>query len=57
MDFLPIVVIVSNEFSDVALLTLYKAASLQGMNNHVFVAYAYVVGTLVLIPITFFSKG
>ncbi|RHN49863.1 putative EamA domain-containing protein [Medicago truncatula] len=56
MDFLPIVVIASNEFSDVALVILYKAATLQGMNNYVFVAYAYAVGTSVLLPITFFKR-
>jgi len=53
MDFLPIVVIASDEFSDVALVILYKAATRQGMNNYVFVAYAYAVGTFVLLPITF----
>jgi hypothetical protein len=56
MDFLPIVVIASNEFSDVALVILYKAATLQGMNNYVFVAYAYAVGTSILLPITFFNR-
>jgi len=56
MDFLPIVVIASNEFSDVALVILYKAATLQGMNNNVFVAYAYIVGTSVLLPITFLKR-
>jgi len=56
MDFLPIVVIVSYEFSEVALLTLFKAATLQGMNNHVFVAYAYAIAVSVLLPITLFKR-
>nr|KYP50525.1 Auxin-induced protein 5NG4 [Cajanus cajan] len=38
------------------LLTLFKAATLQGMNNHVFVAYAYAVATTILLPVTFFSR-
>nr|XP_004514450.1 WAT1-related protein At3g28050-like isoform X2 [Cicer arietinum] len=56
MDLLPIAVIIGNESSDMGLLTLYKAATLQGMNNHVFVAYAYAVGTFVLFPLTLFSR-
>lgn len=55
MDFLPVVVIIGNECIDMSLLTLYKAATLQGMNNHVFIAYAYAVGTFVLLPITLFT--
>ncbi|KAI5442477.1 hypothetical protein KIW84_011514 [Lathyrus oleraceus] len=56
MDFLPVVVIISFECVDMALLTLFKAATLQGMNNHVFIAYAYVVGTSVLLPVTLFTR-
>nr|AFK34659.1 unknown [Medicago truncatula] len=56
MDFLPPVVIIGNECVDMALLTLFKAATLQGMNNHVFVAYAYAVATSFLLPITFFRR-
>jgi hypothetical protein len=56
MDFLPVVVIIGNEFIDMGLLTLFKAATLQGMNNHVFIAYAYAVGTFVLLPVTLFTR-
>jgi hypothetical protein len=56
MDFLPPAVIIGSECIDMALLTLFKAATLQGMNNHVFVAYAYAISTSVLLPITFFRR-
>jgi hypothetical protein len=56
MDFLPVIVITGNEFIDMGLLTLFKAATLEGMNNHVFVAYAYAVGTSVLLPVTLFTR-
>jgi len=56
MDFLPIVVIIGQETIEMALLTLFKAATLQGMNNHVFIAYAYGIGTTILLPITFFRR-
>ncbi|XP_024641357.1 WAT1-related protein At3g28050 isoform X1 [Medicago truncatula] len=57
MDVLPPVVIIGNECSDMALLTLFKAVTLQGMNNHVFIAYAYAVGTSVLLPVTLFNRS
>ncbi|XP_020232161.1 WAT1-related protein At3g28050 [Cajanus cajan] len=53
-DVLPVVVIIGNECNDMGLLTLFKIATLQGMNNHVFVAYAYAIGTTILLPVTFF---
>ncbi|GAU47303.1 hypothetical protein TSUD_283720 [Trifolium subterraneum] len=56
MDFLPVIVIIGNECIDMGLLTLFKAATLQGMNNHVFIAYAYAVGTSVLLPVTLFTR-
>jgi hypothetical protein len=56
MDFLPVLVIIGNECIDMGLLTLFKAATLEGMNNHVFIAYAYAVATFVLFPVTFFSR-
>ncbi|KEH24885.1 putative EamA domain-containing protein [Medicago truncatula] len=55
-DVLPPVVIIGQETIEMALLTLFKAATLQGMNNHVFVAYAYAIGTAILLPITFFRR-
>ncbi|XP_045812415.1 WAT1-related protein At3g28050-like isoform X2 [Trifolium pratense] len=56
MDFLPVIVIIGNECIDMGLLTLFKAATLEGMNNHVFIAYAYAVGTSVLFPVTLFTR-
>lgn len=55
-DFLPVVVIIGNEFNDMGTLTLFKAATLQGMSNYVFVTYAYSVALLVLLPVTFFYR-
>ncbi|CAL5186171.1 unnamed protein product [Lathyrus oleraceus] len=56
MDILPVIVIISFECIVMGLLTLFKAATLEGMNNHVFVAYAYALGTFVLLPITLFTR-
>ncbi|XP_047155623.1 WAT1-related protein At3g28050-like [Vigna umbellata] len=55
-DFLPILVLLGTEFNDMGLLTLFKVASLQGLNSYVFVAYAYAVATTVLLPVTFFHR-
>lgn len=55
-DLLPFVVCVANECSNTGLFTLFKAATLQGMSNHVFVAYAYTVSTIVLFPVYFFYR-
>jgi len=55
-DFLPILVLLGTECNDMGLLTLFKVASLQGLNSYVFVAYAYTVATTVLLPITFFHR-
>ncbi|KEH24886.1 putative EamA domain-containing protein [Medicago truncatula] len=57
MDVLPILVIIGQETIEMALLTLFKAATNQGMNNHVFVAYSYAVGTSVLLPVTLFTRS
>ncbi|CAL5186170.1 unnamed protein product [Lathyrus oleraceus] len=56
MDILPVIVIIGNECIVMGLLTLFKAATLEGMNNHVFVAYAYAVCTFVLLPVTLFTR-
>ncbi|CAK8533699.1 unnamed protein product [Lathyrus sativus] len=55
-NILPVVVIIGNECIDMSLLTLFKAATLEGMNNHVFIAYAYALGTFVLLPVTLFTR-
>lgn len=55
-DLLPVVVIIGNECNDMGLFTLFKVATLQGMNNHVFVAYAYAVATITLLPVTLLNR-
>ncbi|MED6173330.1 hypothetical protein PIB30_058281 [Stylosanthes scabra] len=55
-NLLPILLLIGIEINDMGLLTLFKAATNKGMSNHVFVAYAYAIATLVLIPAPFISK-
>ncbi|KAL1357088.1 hypothetical protein AAHE18_05G231800 [Arachis hypogaea] len=55
-NLLPILLLISIECNDMGLLTLFKAATNKGMSNHVFVAYAYAIATIVLIPAPFISK-
>ncbi|RDX65316.1 WAT1-related protein [Mucuna pruriens] len=55
-DLVPLVVLVANECNNTGLFTLFKEATLQGMSNYVFVAYAYTVAVLVLLPVTFFYR-
>ena len=55
-DVLPVVVIIGIECSDTGLFTLFKAATLKGMSDHVFVAYAYAIATTVLLPSVFITK-
>ncbi|XP_059670189.1 WAT1-related protein At3g28050-like [Cornus florida] len=54
-DVLPLTAMVTMECINVALNTLFKAATLKGMSYHVFVAYAYAVAALILLPSPFFS--
>ncbi|KAG8501547.1 hypothetical protein CXB51_004021 [Gossypium anomalum] len=46
----------SVECSDVVLSILFKAASLKGMSYFVYIAYCYVLATLVFVPLTFLSN-
>ncbi|XP_057759209.1 WAT1-related protein At3g28050-like [Arachis stenosperma] len=55
-NLLPILLLIGIECNDMGLLTLFKAATNKGMSNHVFVAYAYAIATIVLIPAPFISK-
>ncbi|CAL0317247.1 unnamed protein product [Lupinus luteus] len=55
-DLLPVIMLICIDFNDIGLLTLFKAATNKGMSNHVFVAYAYAIATLILLPSPFFSK-
>lgn len=55
-DLVPFGAMVTMECINVALNTLFKAATLKGMSYHVFVVYAYAVAAFVLLPSPFFSK-
>ncbi|KAL5582501.1 hypothetical protein UlMin_014943 [Ulmus minor] len=55
-DVLPFSAMVIMECINVGLNTLFKAATLQGMSYHVFVAYAYAIAALVLFPAPFLSQ-
>ncbi|XP_027351463.1 WAT1-related protein At3g28050-like [Abrus precatorius] len=55
-DLLPFGAMVTMECVNVALNTLFKAATLRGMSYHVFVVYAYAVAAIVLLPAPFISK-
>ncbi|XP_021645675.2 WAT1-related protein At3g28050-like isoform X2 [Hevea brasiliensis] len=54
-DVLPFTSLVAMECVNVGLNTLYKAATLKGMNYHVFIVYAYAIAALVLLPAPFIS--
>ncbi|KAF2308583.1 hypothetical protein GH714_010931 [Hevea brasiliensis] len=54
-DVLPFTSLVAMECVNVGLNTLYKAATLQGMNYYVFIVYAYAIAALVLLPAPFIS--
>ncbi|WJX81373.1 hypothetical protein P8452_64263 [Trifolium repens] len=55
-DLVPFGAMVTMECINVALNTLFKAATLKGMSYHVFVVYAYAVAAFVLLPSPFISK-
>ncbi|RZC28965.1 WAT1-related protein isoform B [Glycine soja] len=55
-DLVPFGAMVATECLNVALNTLFKAATLRGMSYHVFVVYAYAVAAIVLIPAPFISQ-
>ncbi|MBA0666013.1 hypothetical protein Goklo_002470 [Gossypium klotzschianum] len=55
-DVVPITAMVAVECSDVVLSILFKAASLKGMSYFVYIAYCYVLATLVFVPLAFLSN-
>ncbi|CAL1357976.1 unnamed protein product [Linum trigynum] len=55
-DVLPFVAMISLNIINVGINTLFKAATMEGMNNNVFVAYDYAIASLVLLPAPFLSK-
>lgn len=54
-DVLPFTSLVAMECVNVGLNTLYKAATLKGMNYLVFIVYAYAIAALLLLPSPFIS--
>lgn len=54
-DVLPFAAMVTMECLNVGLNTLYKAATMKGMSEHVFVVYSYAVAALCLLPSPFFT--
>uniref|UniRef100_A0A7N0U300 WAT1-related protein n=1 Tax=Kalanchoe fedtschenkoi TaxID=63787 RepID=A0A7N0U300_KALFE len=50
-DVLPLVAMITVEFTNVGLNTIFKAATLSGMSVYAFIVYSYVVATLVLLPL------
>ncbi|KAI3665937.1 hypothetical protein L6452_44572 [Arctium lappa] len=55
-DALPFAAMVIMECTNVGLNTLYKAATLRGMSNHVFIVYSYAVAAVLLLPAPFVSN-
>jgi energy-converting hydrogenase Eha subunit E len=54
-DVIPFTVMVAMECSNVGVSVLFKAATEKGLSYYVFIAYSYVVSTLVLLlPLPFF---
>ncbi|KAL8456647.1 hypothetical protein ACS0TY_034764 [Phlomoides rotata] len=52
-EVLPFTVLVSVECTNVGMNTLYKAAVANGLNFHVYMAYAYAIFSIVLLPLAF----
>ncbi|XVF60369.1 hypothetical protein PTKIN_Ptkin08bG0039700 [Pterospermum kingtungense] len=55
-DVLPCTAMVAVECSNVILNILFKAASLKGLSYYFFITYCYALGTLVFLPLVFFSN-
>ncbi|CAN0857394.1 WAT1-related protein At3g28050 [Linum grandiflorum] len=54
-DVVPFAVMVSLQIINVGINTLFKAATMEGMNYHVFIAYDYAIASLTLVPAPFIS--
>ncbi|EXC31607.1 Auxin-induced protein 5NG4 [Morus notabilis] len=52
-EIVPFAAMAAVELAAVGVNTFYKAATLEGLSYFVFVAYSYVLGTLVLLPLPF----
>lgn len=55
-EVVPFAAMVSLQCIGVGLNTLYKLAANDGMSRHVFIAYAYAVAALLLLPSPFLSR-
>ncbi|CAM8891242.1 unnamed protein product [Rhodiola kirilowii] len=55
-DVIPLVAMITVEFTNVGLNTIFKAATLRGMSYYVFIVYSYVVATLVLLPLALITS-
>ncbi|KAJ4833449.1 hypothetical protein Tsubulata_042928 [Turnera subulata] len=53
---LPFTVFVAGECTSVGLFTLFKAATLKGLSYHLFIAYSYAIGSLILLPFIFLHR-
>ncbi|GLT35462.1 hypothetical protein SLA2020_099120 [Shorea laevis] len=54
-DVLPFTALVTMECANVGLNTLFKAATMKGMSNQIFIVYSYGIAALLLLPAPFFS--
>ncbi|KAL8456652.1 hypothetical protein ACS0TY_034769 [Phlomoides rotata] len=52
-EVLPFTALVSVECTNVGMNTLYKAVVANGLNFHVYMAYAYAISSIVLLPLAF----
>ncbi|GMN42471.1 hypothetical protein TIFTF001_011690 [Ficus carica] len=52
----PFIAMASVGSATVVINTLYKAATLKGLGYFVFIAYSYIIGTLVLLPLPFIFR-
>ena len=52
-EIVPFTTMAIAEFAAVGVNTLYKAATLKGLNYFVFIGYTCFIGTLVLVPLPF----
>ncbi|KAI5665557.1 hypothetical protein M9H77_15410 [Catharanthus roseus] len=52
-EVLPFSAMLVVEFTNVGLSTIFKAATLKGLSNHVFMVYSYGISSLVLLPLCY----
>ncbi|OMO64546.1 Drug/metabolite transporter [Corchorus olitorius] len=52
-DVLPFTAMAATQFANVGLNIVFKEATLKGMSYYIFITYSFVVGTLLLLPLSF----